>query len=233
MPAGYLRKWVRFAVFVCRIPNDFGKKMGRYYSNKKSIVEDCRSVNVAFLKKHGYFSGDAYRSGTIRWSNSQGEETGSIGIAVSLAEGERYAQFTYTITDRYSGEKTPCDYHVRLTTTPCNLGGVRYWFVCPLSSNGVSCDRRVGTLYCPPGAKYYGCRHCYDLSYDSRNEPHWARYSGWERLMILNIKAGQLRRKVKRWTYGGKPTKKARRLRVLEAKVKACGEYLARGGLIG
>ena len=44
VPAGFLRKWVRFAVFVCRIPNDFGKKMGRYYSDKKNIVEDCRKL---------------------------------------------------------------------------------------------------------------------------------------------------------------------------------------------
>ena len=110
---------------------------------------------------------------------------------------------------------------------PNDFGGVRYWFVCP------GCGRRMGTLYLAGSSTTFLCRQCSNLTYESRNEPHWARYSGWERLMILNIKAGQLRRKVKRWTYGGKPTKKARRLRVLEAKVKACGDYLARCGLIG
>jgi hypothetical protein len=31
--------------------------MGRYYFDAKTTVEDCRSVSIAFLKKHGYLSG--------------------------------------------------------------------------------------------------------------------------------------------------------------------------------
>jgi len=50
------------------------------------------------------------------------------------------------------------------------FGGVRWWFVCPLSVNGVECRKRVGKLYLPPRQKYFGCRHCYDLSYQSRQE---------------------------------------------------------------
>ena len=40
------------------------------------------------------------------------------------------------------------------------------WFVCPL----VGCGRRVGKLYLPPGGRYYGCRHCYRLTYESAQE---------------------------------------------------------------
>lgn len=61
------------------------------------------------------------------------EEKGSIGIAVSTTDSEKYARFYYTVTDRSSGEETDYDYKVNLTTTPCNFGGVRYWFICPLS----------------------------------------------------------------------------------------------------
>jgi hypothetical protein len=32
---------------------------------------------------------------------------------------------------------------------------------------GGSCDRRVVRLYLPPGAQMLGCRHCYDLRYQS------------------------------------------------------------------
>ena len=53
------------------------------------------------------------------------------------------------------------------------------------------------------------------------------------RVLQLDSQIENLQQQVKRRTYGGKPTKKARRLRVLEAKVKACGDYLARCGLIG
>lgn len=58
-------------------------------------------------------------------------------------------------------------YRVELTATPCNYGGVRLWFVCPLYIAGRACRRRVGRLYLPPGGRYFGCRHCYNLTYVS------------------------------------------------------------------
>ncbi|MHC4864541.1 MAG: hypothetical protein ACYTEX_10680 [Planctomycetota bacterium] len=125
--------------------------MGRYYWDKKDTVEDCRSVSVSFLRKYGYFRG--YLSGVVTWKNHWGEQTASISVAVSTLPGDNYARFQYTTTDRSSGEKTEYDYKVSLTTTPCNFGGVRYWFVCPLYTNGIYCGRRVGTLYLSPGGK--------------------------------------------------------------------------------
>lgn len=57
---------------------------------------------------------------------------------------------------------------VQLVTTPCHLSGVRWWFVCPLSRNGVPCGRRVRKLYLC--GKYFGCRHCHNLTYTSSQE---------------------------------------------------------------
>ena len=68
--------------------------------------------------------------------------------------------------DNYTGEKTKMEYKVDITDTPCHLGGVRYWFICPLRN----CGRRVGKLYLPLGGKYFACRHCYDLTYRSCQE---------------------------------------------------------------
>ena len=53
---------------------------------------------------------------------------------------------------------------VSLEWTPCNFGGERPWFVCP----GDRCGRRVAILYGP--GKYFLCRHCYDLRYESQRE---------------------------------------------------------------
>jgi hypothetical protein len=53
---------------------------------------------------------------------------------------------------------------VSLEWTPCNFGGERPWFVCP----GVACRRRVAVLYGP--GKYFLCRPCYDLRYESQRE---------------------------------------------------------------
>ena len=74
-----------------------------------------------------------------------------------------YVRLHYSLTR--SGENL--DYKVLLGTTRPRLGGLRWWFICPLVANGRKCGRRVGKLYLPPGGKYYGCRHCYDLTYES------------------------------------------------------------------
>ena len=62
------------------------------------------------------------------------------------------------------------DYRVPLQTTWPHFGGLRWWFTCPLVSNGRECRRRCEKLYLVPGGKYYGCRRCYDLAYQSQRE---------------------------------------------------------------
>ncbi|OHB59793.1 MAG: hypothetical protein A2173_00840 [Planctomycetes bacterium RBG_13_44_8b] len=193
--------------------------MGRYYWDKKDTVEDCRSVSIAFLKKHDYLSAGCCKSGGISWKNYYGKETNSIGITVSTFENEKYVRFYYTVTKRSTGEKIECDYKVQLTTTPCNFGGVRYWFICPLGKNGVYCGRRVAKLYCAPGGNYYGCRHCYDLSYESRNEPHHGIFAILGPMLKRDKQIKELYSQTKRWTYNGKPTKKVRKLQILEQRI--------------
>jgi hypothetical protein len=56
--------------------------------------------------------------------------------------------------------------------TPTQFDGQRWWFTCPLIVNGTKCWRRAEKLYLPPGAKYFGCRKCHDLSYRSCQEAH-------------------------------------------------------------
>jgi hypothetical protein len=53
---------------------------------------------------------------------------------------------------------------VSLSWTACNFGGERPWFVCP----GAGCGRRVAVLYGP--GRYFLCRYCYDLVYESQRE---------------------------------------------------------------
>jgi hypothetical protein len=53
---------------------------------------------------------------------------------------------------------------VPLTWTACNFGGERPWFVCP----GDGCGRRVAIMYGP--GRYFLCRRCYDLVYESQRE---------------------------------------------------------------
>jgi len=124
---------------------------------------------VQFLNKHHYFDGGV-RWGGCNWSRN-GEQTGSIGFTVSTLEGDEYVRFQYTQTDRNTNEKTELDYKARIESTPCHFGGRRWWFICPLVVNGRACNARVGVLYLGNG-KYFGCRHCYNLTYESSKESH-------------------------------------------------------------
>ena len=194
--------------------------MGRYYLDKKDTVEDCRSVSISFLKKHGYLNPDCHQSGGISWKNCYGEETSSIGITVSTFEAESFVRFYYTVTKRSTGEKIEFDYKVHLTNTPCNFGGIRYWFICPLSRNGVFCGRRVAKLYCAPGGNYYGCRFCYDLSYESRNESRLGRIGQLGYILKAERQYEELYKKTKRWTWRGRPTRKVQKLQALEQRME-------------
>jgi hypothetical protein len=157
----------------------------------------------------------------LTWTRKLSGRTNSIGIVVDVLS-EPYVKLSYTITDRNSGEKTDYDYKVGLTTTPCHYGGVRYWFICPLSTNGVYCGRRVGTLFLAPGGRYFGCRHCYDLFYESRNECRLGRFGQLGYVLKAERQVQELREKVKRWTYRGRPTRKVRRINAI---TKRMGSY--------
>ncbi len=91
-----------------------------------------------------------------------------------------------------------------------------------LSRHGVYCGRRVGVLYRAPWADYYGCRHCYNLSYESRNESRHGRLAFIGHVLTLARRVKKLREQRRRWTYRGMPTRKAQRLHILEARLDAC-----------
>ena len=126
----------------------------------------------------------------------------------------------YTQTDRHNGEKRDFDYNVKLVSTPCNYGGQRSWLVCPLGD----CNRSVGTLY--KGGDYFGCRHCYNLSYRSRNENRRSSFFPVGRFIEHDRKARELRESLNRQTYAGRPTRKARRVNALEQSSLRCGSLI-------
>jgi hypothetical protein len=196
--------------------------MGRYYWDKKDTVEDCRTISISFLRKFGYF--DCSWPQGIVWTNRNGEQTAGMTVSVHTSQDENYIRLLYTMTDRNTGKETHFDYKVELETTPCNLGGVRWWFICPLSRNGVYCGRRVGVLYQAPWADYYGCRHCYDLSYESRNEARHSQLVHMRRYMTLSTRLKKLWGQTNRLIYRGIPTKRIQRLFVLDARLDAYGK---------
>ena len=154
------------------MPNDFGKKSeaknivggvgsGSWYRfNKKTTVQECHSLDVRYLNRNGLLEPGHLFS--LRWSRA-GRETGSIG---GVVDGSRLPE---SVTLLYRCRSGPDEWEeinetVTLTWTHHNFGGERPWFLCP----GAGCGRTVAVLYGP--GRYFLCRHCYDLSYQSQRD---------------------------------------------------------------
>ena len=131
----------------------------RYRFDKKTTTDECRSLDVRRFHREGLL-----RSGTSfswRWWRA-GRKVAFIGTLVY--QDKLVLSYRSTLGGEWEDVKEP----VSLEWTPCNFGGERPWFVCPGVVNGVACGRRVAILYGP--GKYFLCRHCYDLRYESQRE---------------------------------------------------------------
>lgn len=144
---------------------------------KKRIVEDCCILSISDLKRWGWLpaldSNPIRAGGRITWRNKEtGTVRQSFGLRLETFNTTSAGEAGVMSLDYVSCVGAEHSWNIRLTTTPCNYGGIRYWFICPCwrgGSNGKFCNRRVRKLYLPPSACEFGCRHCHNLSYASRN----------------------------------------------------------------
>jgi hypothetical protein len=132
-----------------------------YRHDRKSTVEE--SLTLAMQEFGGRIFPRA--AGTFTWTWSGGNKS-SIGYRVTWGD-QPIVTLHYCWRDS-ENVKIP----IRLQTTPTNFTGKRWWFTCPLIVDEVSCKRRVGKVYLPPGSKYFGCRQCHNLTYRSCQEAH-------------------------------------------------------------
>ncbi len=122
--------------------------------SSRETTERQHRIDIRYLKKQGYL-----RPGVIdllSWS-WRGTLTGSIRFR--MEEGRMVLIYRHRSR---GGELEDVEQVITLDRTPCNYGGHRSWFLCPL------CWRRVAVLY--GAGKYFLCRHCYGLAYSSQHE---------------------------------------------------------------
>ncbi len=122
---------------------------GRYYRfGTKTLLCELLALDMARFTK--YTDMTAYSWGSQHWTSGNGHES-SIAYQVQSGVGVRLM---------YTNNKTDSlDYVVRTTSTRCNYGGRRYWWVCP------SCGRRCRVLY---GGRYFVCWKCSGAYYETQ-----------------------------------------------------------------
>ncbi len=186
----------------------------------KQEAEWSNSLSIFWLKKHGYIpAGGGWRSGGIKWTYGLSGNESSIRFTITTDEQDtwnngNHIQIQYTHTNKWTEEKSDMDFKISLTTTPCNYGGVRYWFVCPLYKNGQYCGKRVGVIYSI--GKWFGCRHCGEIAYSA--QMRGGRFRG-SSVSIPDIERAE--KEVKRYYYNGKPTRKYKRVMRLNKKLES------------
>ena len=127
-----------------------GPGSGRWEEHaQRTRVETCVRIDVNRLVREGIIRKDSRIGGS--WTQHHGftGEGAWIRLRYTLRTGQRMSE------------------DVPLQTSVPHFGGVRWWLTCPRTVDGEHCNRRVGKLYLPPGERYFGCRRCYELTYES------------------------------------------------------------------
>ena len=139
-----------------------GVGSGNWYRfDKKTTTDECYSVDVRYLHREGLLK--PRRWFTLQWSRAGGE-AGSIRGEVEGSDRPERVLLLFRYRSSLGAEWEDVQEPISLDWTYCNFGGERPWFICP----GAGCGQRVAVLYGP--WKYFLCRHCYDLVYESQRE---------------------------------------------------------------
>ena len=165
--------------------------------SEKTSVEECYTIDVGDLARNGMLY--VGRTGARSWNDQFGEQPFRVDFSTVLDDYCRpFLLLSYRRDDPWD-DSDGADFEdvslpIRLQTSQPYYGGQRWWFTCPLVVGGIPCNRRVGILYLPDDARYFGCRHCHELVY--RREPDPFEHADallkvfWKRMERLNKKHG-------------------------------------------
>jgi hypothetical protein len=141
-----------------------GLGSGRWKDRTRKTVESHLMVDINQLREKGCLRPGW--SSTCQWTD--GNEVGSINLS---AEAERlHLSYKVRVGDGKSEDMTET---IPIVHLPCRFGGSRAYFICPGPQNGTDCGRRITKLYL--SCRYFLCRHCNKLAYQSQYEQPWHR----------------------------------------------------------
>lgn len=170
--------------------------MGGLYSGRKrrhTSIDDCIELDIAHLRKIKLIGQENKKMSLEckKWRETdfvkRTEQSHNLS-AFFLAEDTPTLTLTYQTvwTNEYGSKKAHDHGHVvTLVSTPCNYGGVRWWFKAPC------CKRRVRVLYINLRRGDIEnmtpqCRLCLNLHYGSQMASYIERHKTYERHLLAN-----------------------------------------------
>lgn len=177
--------------------------MSRYfYPNPRNTTEQVKKIELPWLLKHNYLNGLRY--GNITWFRN-GTQTGDINILVDTSSENPYARLMYKTRQWGTEDWRDAEFEVQLEYSRCRFGGKKWFFICGFQG----CINRARVLYFL--GKYFTCRKCANLSYESCNKSQSHR-KGYFKVLIQSWKADEYyKEKVRKRVYKGRLTKKYQR----------------------
>ena len=116
----------------------------------KDTAESSLPLDIRKLKRQGLIV-------LGRWFSWQWSTGGNVHSSIGAIANKDYLLLRYTHKKTDSVKQK-----IYFTYTSCNYGGERIWFQCP------TCGRRCAVVY--RSGKYFACRICCDLTYETSNE---------------------------------------------------------------
>jgi hypothetical protein len=131
---------------------------------RKRTVEECLALYANEWTREGILRQGMDEPGVWQWfrDDDPEQERGCIGFHVKTEGDSGFVTLEYTLGSGEASERLI--YDIELLTTRPFLGGLRWWFSCPM------CGRRVAKLYL--GGRRFGCRTCHNLTYRSTQRAH-------------------------------------------------------------
>jgi hypothetical protein len=126
---------------------------GKY--NKYKSKPTTASYSAIDLRKLGKLINLDHRCGfTLEWNKN-----GVVKNSIDCVFDNNILELHYSISGIY--DESGIIQHIEITTTPCNFGGGRKWFICP------ECNKNILVLY---GSNRFRCRKCLGVYHPSSNE---------------------------------------------------------------
>lgn len=137
---------------------------------RKHTVDDAYKIDLADLRRWGDLRPGSMEAKTLTWSNLF--TSYEIAYFIERDSDEVHGIWIFTPADDQVYKQG-----IHFVQTPCHLGGVRQWFLCP------ECNGRCRIIYLAPGRAQWECRECAQLTYRSRQRSGLKHYERTERIV--------------------------------------------------
>ena len=134
----------------------------------KPLVEDCLTLDLAWLMRLGPIRQGHAGSGEIKWSRD-GNPLATGHFRLDLGEMEMphlLLRYTVLLPD---GTHKKVVQEIALASTEQHFGGRRWWMICPTTG------KRARTLHLPPDGNRFASRKAWGLAYRVERLNHFDR----------------------------------------------------------